>query len=244
MAEYVYGVVEADARLPEETGIAGEPLRLIGGDGPSALVSHVVDDELRFGREEMVAHARVLENAVQSGATVLPMRFGVVMTPEEVRGRLLDGHAEELRAQLAELAGKVELSVRVTYDEDVVMREIVSRSREIASLRERVQSLPEDAAYYDRIRLGELVAHELDRRREADAAELVAELETVSLASVVSAPAHERVVLNASFLVGRNDTAAFDATLERQAEQRHDRMRFRCVGPLPPHSFVDLAPVV
>lgn len=244
MAEYVYGIVEADARVPEESGIAGEPLRLIGGDGPSALVSHVVDDELRFGREEMVAHARVLENAVRGGATVLPMRFGVVMTPEEVRERLLEGHGEELRAQLAELAGKVELSVRVMYDEQAVMREIVSGSREIASLRERVQSLPEDAAYYDRIRLGELVAHELDRRREAEAAELVAELEPVSLACVVGAPAHERVVLNASFLVARDDTAAFDAVLERQAAQRHDRMRFRCVGPLPPHSFVDLAQAV
>jgi hypothetical protein len=243
VVEYVYGIVGENARIPEETGIAGQPLRLIG-DGPSALVSHVVDDELRFGREEMVAHARVLENTVRGGATVLPMRFGIVMTPEEVHERLLEGHGEELRAQLAELAGKVELSVRVMYDNEAVMREIVSGSREIAALRERVQSLPEDAAYYDRIRLGELVAHELDRRREADAAELLAELETVSLGCVVGAPAHERVVLNASFLVGRDDTAAFDATLERQAEERHPRMHFRCVGPLPPHSFVDLAPAV
>jgi hypothetical protein len=117
----------------------------------------------------------------------------------------------------------------------------VGGDREIATLRKRIHGRPEDATYYERIELGERVAHALQRRRETDAGQLLAELEAVSLAQEVGAPTHERVVLNASFLVDRGQAAKFDEVLEGLARERAGRMRFRCVGPLPPHSFVELA---
>lgn len=239
MAEYVYGIVEAEAPAPGAPGIAGAPVRLIGGDGAAALVSDVPSQELRFGREEMQAHARVLEAALQGG-TVLPMRFGVVMEPDQVRERLLSAHGEELRSQLHDLAGKVELNVRVLYEEEALMRDLVRADPEIAGLRERVRGRSADATYYERIRLGELVAGALERRREVDAAELLSALEPFSLAVRTADPAHERVALSASFLVARAGQADFDQVLEGLAAARVGRMRFRCAGPLPPHSFVDL----
>jgi hypothetical protein len=172
------------------------------------------------------------------------MRFGVVMEPDEVRSGLLESHAEELRAQLSELAGKVELNVRVVYEEEPLMRELLRTHPEIARLREQLSGRPEDATYYERIRLGEIVAEALQRRREADAADLLDELRPVSTAVETGSPSHERVVLNASFLVARDAVAPFDDTLERQAESRAGLMRFKCVGPLPPHSFVNLGQTV
>jgi len=243
VAEYVYGILEPAATAPAASGIAGAPLRVVGGDGAAALVSDVPAGELRFGREELLTHSRVLEAAIADG-TVLPMRFGVVMEPTEVRKRLLESHGEALRAQLHELAGKVEMSVRVLYEEQPLMRGLVAQHREIAELRDRVALQAPDATYYERIRLGELVAEALERRREADAAELLEELSAVSLAVNVGASTHERVALSASFLVRRDGQDAFDETLERQAAARRDLMRFKCVGPLPPHSFVDLAAAV
>src|SRR5947208_2584890 len=83
---------------------------------------------------------------------------------EEVRARVLDEHAEELREQLAEFAGKVEIRIRATYDEELLLREVVRENPEIASLRAAVNDRPEDATYYERIRLGELVASGVERR--------------------------------------------------------------------------------
>src|SRR5690348_16787348 len=139
MAEYVYGVVDAAAEAPEGTGIAGAPLRLIAAGSAAALVSELPGKEdLHFGREEAMTHARVLEQALGRG-TVLPMSFGVVVEgPDEVRRRVLEGHAEELTAQLGELEGKVELSVRAVYEEDALMREIVESHPEIARRREQL----------------------------------------------------------------------------------------------------------
>lgn len=243
MAAYVYGIVEAPGQAPAGPGIAGAPLRVIGGDGAAALVSDIPEQELTLGREEMLAHARVLESALESG-TVLPMRFGVVMNADDVRERLLGAHREQLLEQLRELAGKVEMNVRVLYQEEPLMRELVAGDAEIAALRRHMQGRPEDATYYERIRLGELVAQALDRKRAADAERLLAVLEPVCLAYEVGAASHERVVLGASFLVDRTRVAEFDAVLEAQAARHKADMRFKCVGPLPPHSFVDLGGTV
>src|SRR5579862_6209603 len=135
MPEYVYGIVEATAAAPTANGVTGAPVRVIGGDRAAVLVSDLPSGELRLSREDMMAHARVLEGALAEG-TVLPMRFGIVMDPDEVQARLLQAHGDDLRAQLERLAGKVEMSVRVLYEQEPLMRELVNSDRRIAALRE------------------------------------------------------------------------------------------------------------
>jgi hypothetical protein len=241
MAEYVYGIVGQSTGAPAEPGIAGAALRLIPGRSAAALVSDVSSDALRLGRSEALAHARVLEAALEHG-TVLPMRFGVVMEdPDEVRRRLLSDHDEQLRDQLESFAGKVELNLRVIYDEPALMRQVLRSEPEIARLREALRGQPEDATYFERIRLGEMVAQAVERTREADAQSIVDALAPAAVSISVGEPAHERVALSASFLVERDRLDAFDQLLEQVAAQRADRMRFKYTGPLPPHSFVELS---
>jgi hypothetical protein len=240
VAEYVYGIVSEAAQPPSEPGIAGAELRLIKGGSCAALVSDVAEPELRFGRAEAIAHARVLEAAL-AGGTVLPMRFGVIMNdPEEVRNRLLADHEPDLRAQLDSFAGKVEVSIRALYEEQPLMRQIVSEEPEIARLRASLQGKPEAATYYERIRLGELIAQAVERRREADTQEIVGALADLAVTVSIGEPAHERVVFNASFLVESDRMSAFDQRLDQIAADRAERMRFKYTGPLPPHSFVEL----
>lgn len=241
MPQYVYGIVEAGARAPRGRGIAGAPLRLVEGEEVAALVSEVAGNDVRLGRDAVLVHTRVLERALGRGP-VLPMRFGVVMSDaEEVRGRLLDEHGPELRAQLAELAGKVEIRIRATYDEEALLRDVVRAEPEIATLKASMRGQSDDATYYSRIRLGELVARAVERRREHDAQAIVEALAAAALAVEVGGPSHERVVVQASFLVERVRTAEFDEILEEVAAGYGGLVRFKSIGPLPPHSFVELA---
>ncbi|MDQ6817890.1 MAG: GvpL/GvpF family gas vesicle protein [Actinomycetota bacterium] len=242
MPEYVYGIVQPGAAAPSGRGIADAPLRLVAGDTACALVSDLPDAaDLRLGREEMLAHARVLEEALTRG-TVLPMRFGVLMDgPDAVRRVLLDDHGDELTDQLERLQGKVEMHVRGVYEEDALMREVVRDDARIASLRSTMQSHPEEATYHRRIELGELVAAAVERKRDSDAAGIIELLSPHAQAVEVGTPAHERVVLNASFLVSRDGLQRFDDVLEDIARDQADLIRFKCAGPLPPHSFVQLA---
>jgi hypothetical protein len=237
---YVYGVT-AEPTAPQGSGIQGSPIKAITEGSITALVSELPHaDEVELGREELNAHATVLEQAMQSG-TVLPMRFGVVMENEDaVRQNLLSAHRDILTQQLEEMAGKVEVRLRAVYEEQTVMREVVNENPEVVKLRESIQGKSEDATYYDRIRLGELVAQAVEQKRTYDSAELLHYLESLAIASQVGEPTHERVALNASFLVAQDQLEAFDQAVDEVGRQQQHRMRLKYVGPLPPYSFVEL----
>src|SRR3954451_5034093 len=138
--KYVYGVVRANGRAkPKGKGIAGKPLKVVAGNGVGALTSDVPGDELEAGREELLTHSRVLEQALGDGV-VLPMQFGVVMPDEDtVRAELLDAHREALEAQLEEMSGKVERNLRPIYDGGAVLREVREETRDTARAREKLQ---------------------------------------------------------------------------------------------------------
>jgi hypothetical protein len=240
-AKYIYGVLAGDAAPPDQPGIGGAPLGLVAEGGLAALTSDAPEGDLTMGREAMTAHARVLEAAHALG-TVLPMRFGVVMADDaEIVERLLRPHRDELTAQLEEFDGKAELKLRATYEEEPVLREVVREDQDVARLRDSLRGAPEDATYYGRIQLGELVSRAMERKREHDAAAIMETLSPLALATELAPPPHERIVLSASFLVPQSALADFDQAVERVGESQAGRMRFKYTGPLPPHSFVKFA---
>jgi len=241
-AKYVYGVIRARSKSsPKLKGINGKPLRSITSGDLGALTSEVPDGPVDAGREELMAHSRVLEQAIRRGV-VLPMRFGVVMpTESSVRRDLLDAHREELERQLDEMDGKVEVNIKGLYEEESVLREVLEQNPEIAELRDSLQGKPEDATYYERIRLGELVAELMGEKRAADQQRVVDRLGEHALAVQEGEPMHERMAANASFLVDQARIADFDRAVDELGSEEAQRIRFRYTGPLPPHSFVELS---
>lgn len=240
MANYVYGIVEDTAAAPRSKGIRDAPLDVVRGAGAAALVSELDSgDRLMFGRDELLVHARVLEEALGHG-TVLPMRFGVVLeSSDSVRRDLLEAHADEVVRQLRELAGKVELRVRATYEEEALMREVVTENPDIARGRESLGGKSEDATYFERINLGEAVAEAIDRKRDDDGRRILDALLPHADDVQVAEPPHERVALVASFLVQRSGVKRFEDAVEQIAEAQHGRLRMTLTDPLPPHSFVE-----
>ncbi len=240
-ATYVYGVVKAQERSEQGPAIGGEAIELVTHQGVAALVSRVPGEELEAGREELLTHSRVLEEALSQGV-VLPMKFGVVMPSDEVvRKELLEAHHDELLRQLDELEGKVELNVKGIYEEAAVLGEVVAEEPEVARLRAAIAGKPEDATYPQRIRLGELVAEVLEAKRDRDEEAIVSRLSPHAIEVDVGPPVHERMAVNGSFLVAEDSVEEFDAELERIAAENAERIRFKETGPLPPHSFVELS---
>jgi len=240
-AKYVYGVVRSEgASPPRGAGIDDVPVGVVAHGSVAALTSDVPVDFLEAGREELLAHSRVLEEAME-GAVVLPMRFGVVLPDEEtIHERLLAPYAEALEAQLQEMDGKVEVTIKGIHDEEAILREVIAESREIAKLREAIQGKPEAATYYERIRLGELIAEALDDKRAAAAPQIIDRLVPFAVDVRVGDPVHERMAVNASFLVERARLGEFDQAVDRLGVELAGRIQLKYTGPLPPHSFVEL----
>ena len=239
--QYVYGVMRA-TEAPEKgaAGIGGADVRRIVLDDLAALTSALENAAVRARRRDLMAHSDVLTAALERG-TVLPAQFGTVFeNGEAVVSEFLEPRREELRKLLDELDGKVELSVKAFYVEQAILAEIIRESPGIARLREGTRSGPEAATYGARIELGELVAAELRVRGQRDAAAILDRVRPLADAVELADEPVEHEVLRASFLVDRKHLGAFDETMDDIARREEGRIRFKYLGPLPPHSFVSL----
>jgi hypothetical protein len=135
------------------------------------------------------------------------------------------------------MAGKVQLTVKGFYEEDALMASVVARSPVIARLREQVRGLPEAAAYYKRIELGQLVAAEVERARERDAHEILERLQPFALAARLEPPSAIEAAAHAAFLVDERRVDEFSQAVSGLGRELAGRIRLQYVGPLPPFSF-------
>ena len=240
-AVYLYGIAPAAERANVEAPGVGEEhggVRRIVHRDLAALVSDVDEGPLVAARG-LRAHWRVLEEAVAT-ATVLPVRFGTVMESDDaVVERFLAPRHDSLVAQLAELSGKVQLSVKGFYDEEQLLRGVLESSPAVAKMRERVQGRPKAATYYDRIQLGEAVAGEVERAREHDSGMVLGRLEPLAVAAQLEPPGTPDAAVNAAFLVERSRVDEFSEAVGKLADEVQGRMRIRYLGPLPPYGFTD-----
>jgi hypothetical protein len=231
--------VSADTELPPNLDGLGPSGRVstIAHERIAAIVSDVPTDRPLGTRDDLIAHERVLDTIAERSA-VLPMRFPAVVEEEGVVQELLAPHQERFVEALARVEGLVQFTLKGRYEQDAVLSEIAQADEEIMALRERVRDLPEDASYYDRIRLGELVVNAMKQRREADGRRVLERLQPFATDISTRPVAQPDDVLNAAFLVARDQVKQFDDAVEEVGRDLAGRMRFRVVGPLAPYDFV------
>jgi len=221
---YVYGVTRRGSAA------VGETVAIEHGD-LAAVAARKWAGPVRAKRRELLAHADVVQRVFDHGP-VLPLRFGTVFDSDtDVVDSFLAPRHDELSRLLRELDGLAELSVRAHYVEDAVLRELVRDDPKIRRLRERRGA---------ELALGEAVASALLARRAADADAIVHSLVPHARRVLVEEPRAEYEVLRAAFLVERKRLGAFDQAVEKTARARAGLLVFKYVGPLPPHSFVEL----
>lgn len=236
---YVYGVVSADAGLrdPSPSGDRTPDVELVEADDLAAIVSPAGGEDEASVRESVMAHARVLETAIRD-ATIVPMRFGMVFPDEDtVVKELLEARHDELVQWLERLDGRMQMTLKVYFHEDAVLREIMEDNPEIARLHEQTRG--NEATTQDaRVRLGQLVFEATEQRRQRDGAQLLEAIEPLVVASQVEPPEEDFMVLNAPLLVERDRQDELEQRLEELAQERSELMRFRLLGPMPAYHFV------
>jgi hypothetical protein len=207
------------------------------------LVAVVGDTEIaryEIERDNLLAHQRVLEAAMKI-ADILPVSYGTVAEHDsDIIDVLLEGASDQLLDHLEHVRGRVELALRVMWDQERLFEEVAEEFEDIRTLRDALADIPEDKAYFERIRLGELTSNAIALKTENEAEQILTKLIPLSVDEVINANTSDIMVLNVSFLVDRDREAEFDEAVQEVAKPRQERMRFRYVGPLPPASFVSI----
>ncbi|WP_328539063.1 GvpL/GvpF family gas vesicle protein [Streptomyces sp. NBC_00344] len=237
MSTYIYAVTTADhpLRLSDIAGI-GEPpsaLRVVRTKDLSAVVSDAPPD-LRAKRRDLVAHQTVLDGLLTDGPA-LPMRFGLVGPDDDQVIAVLEQQRDAYLGRLKEVDGCLEYNLKVARDEQDLLLEIANERDEVRELSERTRNNP--GARDEMVALGELISHEVQVRQERASEEIVARLTPASVSVAVGEPTRTHF-LNVSFLIKRDEGAAFSQAVHEEAESRGDAWTLSLNGPLPPYSFV------
>ena len=237
MAFHVYGVVSAATTLQKVLRGRGEArVRLVVYGDLAAVVSEV-DSDARVRRDDLLAHARVLE-AIIEDSTVLPMRFGVIVDDyDEVADVIVSAGEGRLTALLESFDGLVQLTVKAYHDQDQALRHLLRERPELRELRDQTAAAP--SSYHSKIRLGEAIAANLEALASADASMLHDQLSGLAERIVLNEASGGHKILDAALLVRRDTRAQTDEGIAQIRHPLPDRLTLRYVGPLPPYSFVD-----
>jgi len=239
---YIYGIIKnSDDTVLDVTGLGGSSLvYTISYQDVSCVVSNYFGEEFSsMSKEEMtrcqLRHQLVVEHVMRR-YTVLPVKFGTVLTTsDEVRNLLSQGHSQLVYA-LTWIQDKVEVEVAATWDKRQVLRKIRTEP-DIMLAREAIASRPGQQNPEERIHLGQMVTASMDWRRDSYREQMMNFLMPVTVDVQSNALVSDDMLMNVAFLVEKANQEEFDSRVRQLNDLFHDQIDFRVIGPLPPYSF-------
>jgi len=238
---YVYAIGAADMLLPEGlAGLGGAPVRLCAVGRLAAIVSDTELDVVRPERRHLAAHQAVLTRLVTS-ADLLPMAFGMISDGEAAVRALLAEHVAVLSRQLARIAGRVEMAVRLRWQEDDTFRVFVERFPELRKRRDACFGGQREPAQMELLELGRTFEQLLLREREDKTSLALAMLGPVAAEVKNVEPSSERLMFDLNCLVGRDHESRFEVAVEELAGKLGDEFVLEVRGPWPPYNFVNVS---
>jgi len=238
--KYVYCVIEATDPLRfGSIGIGANPsdVYTVHYKTLAAVVSDAPLEALDSTREHVLAHERVNETVMREH-TVIPMSFGTIFKTREDIVELLRSAAEAFGDVLTKMQNKLEFGLKVLWDRDQVIREVESEDEDISRLKKEISG-QKGPTYFARMQYGRLVDAALQARSERYVAGVLERLRDVSVASRINKPIGDKMIMNAAFLISRDQENAFDARVKSIASQ-FDKLTFKYTGPWPPYNFVNI----
>ena len=238
--KYVYCIIKAtDVERFGAIGLGTEPgeVYTVHYKDIAAVTSDPPTEVPDATRENVLAHERVNE-AVMRSHTVIPMSFGTVFKTRDDIVELLRGAYEAFIDVLGKMEDKLEYGLKLLWDRDVAVREVEKDDEEVRRLKSEI-SAQRGSTYFARMQYGRLLEAALQTRSERYVNEIFAQLRDVSVASRANKPIGDRMIMNAAFLVSRDEEAAFDARV-KDLGSRYDKLTFRYTGPWPPYNFVNI----
>ncbi len=225
----------------------------------AAVISHTTTAALSPVETNLWQHEGVLE-VLMTDRTILPVRFGTVLTDEVALKDILETHYADFAAGLKRVCGRVELSLRVLWEEEgsrgaatgelhshKVVRARGGKREEppwpslhshLPSQSWREWGAEASGRDYLLSRLeAERQRQSLRREAERLAAELHAPLASLSVENRRQILLTPRMLLKAAYLVEREQLAAFRQEIGNLSVA-HPTFRFLCTGPWPPYNFV------
>jgi hypothetical protein len=243
MSLYVYGLVRAGDIYPVAAPAVRDPNARVGTidcGGVAALVSPIDGVEIMPRRRDLLAHARVLEQAMVD-RPVLPMRFGIIVPNVGALARMIVRHQRDLLALLDEIDGRIEVGIKASWNEQIVWPEIAAAHPDLAAAGRDLHSGGAQRTYYDRIELGRAIAGAIEDKRMAERRRLL-DLVSPLATRVKELPAADDMMFaHVALLVEKSIEPKLFESVASFERAQSARLVCKYVAPIPPYNFVALS---
>jgi hypothetical protein len=160
---------------------------------------------------------------------------------EDVADELLRANHNDFASALSALEGRAEYIIKGRYDENALLREVLSESQQARALLDDIRSKPEEASRNSSIALGELIAKAIESRRNVDTNTVVDQLNGLASSINVRPPTHEYDALHVALIADLDRQHDLEAAVSKLAEKGQGRTEMRLLGPLAAYDFVTTA---
>jgi gas vesicle protein GvpL/GvpF len=239
--KYVYCIIRLDRpRDFGEIGIGGgKRVYTVHYRDLAAIVSDTPIVIYDPTRENVLAHEFVNETVMRE-FTVIPMSFGTVFRSEEDVSELLRSTYQAFNDVLDKMQDKIEFGLKILWDREKVIAQLEQENDEIRRLKDEISRNAASSTYFARMQLGRLVEAALEEKGNHFVADVHEELKQVAVASRSNKVIGDRMILNAAFLVERNQEKAFDEKVKEVSRRYEEVLTFKYTGPWPPYNFVNI----
>lgn len=236
---YLYAITQAAALAPVflasvGAGVHDLPLQMVIRDELAAVISEWRSSRLSgshgAAETDLWRHEQVIEGIMEQGPT-LPVRFGTTLADAEHVYQLLGMRAADFTADLAYVADRVEMGVRILWEPPVGVEQAAP---------EHAEGLSPGRAYLQQ----QIVKRKQERlmrtQGETFVAALNATLQPFFVDTRVQILPTERLLLSAAYLVKQTLVDSFLAQVEA-LRTRYPSFAFLSSGPWPAYHFVSNA---
>ena len=226
-----FGPIGVGGRGDEVSTIGHEDMRMVASSHPIAKIT--------ASRENMLAHAKVIDVVMKEFAGVLPVRFGIIATDVEIL-EILRKENVKFKELLKKLDNKKELGVKAVFIEEAIYSYILEKHKDINKLKMSIIAKPPEKTYPQRMKIGEMVEAALRAEVEILKKEILRILSPLAVEVKINNAFGERMIINAAFLVEVDKEEAFYRKVNDIDTKYGKRIKLKYVCEVPPFNFVNL----
>ncbi|MGD0152326.1 MAG: GvpL/GvpF family gas vesicle protein [Thermacetogeniaceae bacterium] len=235
---YAYGVIETEEPKTCLSGLQ-ENMSVIPYRDLALVFSEVANHSLQLTKENALAHHQIIAQ-IMKRQTIIPFSFGTLFNKKSEMTGLLTAAYGEIKKTLEQLYGKLELGLKVIWKKEALAIKLERDYEDLKRFKEEILSLPPDSVYGPAILLGQRVEAVMKEIQSECQEQIYSPLQAIALDARLNKLLNERMVLNAAFLVSRDQETRFDAMVNELYEQYQEQLNFMYSGPWPPYNFINL----
>jgi hypothetical protein len=239
---YLYGILSAsDVQNFDVEGLDQQPVQTHEISGFTFLYSKAQQERYLASRRNLLGHERVLEQAMNQGyRALLPLQFGMTIDNwATVEQQLILPRGEKLKHLLAKLDGRREVGVKVFWEAEQELADLMQEDAELRAKRDRLEgkSLGMDQV----VQIGQAIERAMHGRKQQVITTFRESLNPVAIEVVENEVLTDAMIYNAAYLIEWEAETPFGELVEALDQRFEGRLRIRYNNFTAPFNFAHLA---